>query len=221
MSPEAAQWKWARIKEDKRQRKEDWICIQFARQPQPMTVITPEDIQGDDGQGAAESSQRDKTMDEGRIEPSKLLERKWEEEIQVWQEDKQKIEAKYAVGEWKGKRIVKRFINMEKWCAKRPTGAVVDPSNIPWPIFRRLQVITPEDVNVTEVEFFLEMLRSFQEEDFVVHLKDMRIRFHPDKWRRSWKKIKDDTERGIWENAMLTVSQVVSAQYDFYVKQDN
>lgn len=182
MSPEAARRKWARIKEDKRWRKEDQIRIQFAQRPQPMTVITPEDIQGDDGQGATESSQRDKTMDEGRIEPSKLLEQKQEEEIRVWQEDKQKIEAKYAVGEWKGKRIVERFVNMEKWCAKQPTGAVVDPFDIPWPIFRRPQVITPEDVNIMEVEFFLEMLRSFQEEDFVVHLKDMRIRFHPDKW---------------------------------------
>ncbi|KIM63409.1 hypothetical protein SCLCIDRAFT_8856 [Scleroderma citrinum Foug A] len=142
MSPEAARQKWARIKEDKWQRKEDRIRIQFVRRPQPMTVITPEDIQGDDGQGATESSQRDKTMNEGRIEPSKLLEQKQEEEIRVWQEDKQKIEAKYAVGEWKGKRIIER----------------------------------------------------------------------------SWKKIKDGTEQGIWENAMLTVSQVVSAQYDFYVK---
>jgi len=183
-----------------------------------MTVMTPEDIHGNGNQGATESHQRGKTMGEVNLQPEKLLERKQEAEILAWREDKQKIEVKYAVGEWSGEQIIERFIDMVKWCAKRPAGGVVDPADIPWPILRRPQLIIPEDVNAAQVEFFLVMLQSFKGGNFLVHLKDMRIRFHPDKWQRSWKKIEDEIERGKWENAMLTVSQVISAQYDFYVK---
>ena len=218
MAPEEARRKWAKIKEDKRRRKEERIRVRFVRRPPPMTVMTPEDIHGNGNQGATESHQRGKTMGEVNLQPEKLLERKQEAEILAWWEDKQKIKVKYAVGEWSGEQIIERFIDMVKWCAKRPAGGVVDPADIPWPILRRPQLIIPKDVNAAQVEFFLVMLQSFKGGNFLVHLKDMRIRFHPDKWQRSWKKIEDEIERGKWENAMLTVSQVISAQYDFYVK---
>jgi len=83
---------------------------------------------------------------------------------------------------------------MVKWCAKRPVGGVVDPADIPWLILRRPQLIIPEDVNVAQVEFFLVMLQSFKGGNFLVHLKDMCIRLHPDKWQRSWKKVEDEIE---------------------------
>jgi len=191
MAPEEARRKWAKIKEDKRRRKEERIRVRFVRRPPPMTVMTPEDIHGNGNQGATESHQRGKTMGEVNLQPEKLLERKQEAEILAWWEDKQKIEVKYAVGEWSGEQIIERFINMVKWCAKRPAGGVVDPADIPWPILRRPQLIIPEDVNAAQVEV---MLQSFKGGNFLVHLKDMHIRFHPDKWQRSWKKIEDEIE---------------------------
>ena len=180
-------------------------------------------VHGNSGQEAAGLPQRDKEMDEVKPGPSKLTEQKWEAEIQMWRENKQKIDAQYqcAPRDWDGWRSIRRFVDMLKWCAEQPGGAVVDPSDIPWPILAMPQLATPEEVNGIHVEAFLMVMQQFLGKDFVACLKGMRTCFHPDRWQRSWRRIKDEEERKIWESAMLTVSQVVSAQYDFVRKGSN
>ena len=83
------------------------------------------------------------------------------------------------------------------------------------------QLATPEKVNEIRIEAFLIVMQQFLGKDFVACLKGMRTCFHPDRWQRSWRRIEDEEERKIWESAMLTVSQVVSMQYDFVWKGSN
>ena len=48
---------------------------------------------------------------------------------------------------------------MLKWYAKWPGGAVVDPSNIPWPVLAMPQLTTSEDVNEVDIKAFLMVMQ--------------------------------------------------------------
>ena len=70
----------------------------------------------------------------------------------------------------------------------------MDVSDVPWPVLKKLESISPKDVNNTEIEYFLEKLKVSTKSEFPVHLKEMQIRFHPDKWGTCWKRIMDVEE---------------------------
>ena len=80
------------------------------------------------------------------------------------------------------------------WCARRPAGGVMDLSDVPWPVLKKLESISPEDMNNTEIEYFLEKLKVSTKSDFPVHLKEIQIIFHLDKWGTCWERIVDVEE---------------------------
>ena len=70
----------------------------------------------------------------------------------------------------------------------------MDVSDVPWPVLKKLECISPEDMNDTEIEYFLEKLTVSMKSEFPVHLKEMWIRFHLDKWGTCWERIIDVEE---------------------------
>ena len=66
-----------------------------------------------------------------------------------------------------------------------------------------------------EVEWFLQTLgNSMEPKTFVGHLKNLQIRFHPNKWQADFLKLEDTEERKRWEQALLNTSQLISVMYN-------
>ena len=174
-------------------------------------------LESPNSRNGAESSQKASLM------PAPLLETTNHEQdhdwkIEAWNEKKQDIVTKYTVSKWTHAQSVQQFLNVMTWCARRPAGGVMDVSDVPWPVLKKPESISPKDVNDTEIEYFLEKLKASTKSEFPVHLKEMRIRFHPDKWGTCWERIMYVEEQKKWQKAMLMLSQIISSYYDMYMR---
>ncbi|KAI9449106.1 hypothetical protein HD554DRAFT_2181132 [Boletus coccyginus] len=88
---------------------------------------------------------------------------------------------------------------------------MVPPAAIPWPVFKKPYSIEPADVTTEEVGLFLHSLQhSTDQATFTGHLKNLRVRFHPDRWRGELLKVEDTEERERWERALVNTSQAIS-----------
>ena len=135
--------------------------------------------------------------------------------IERWEAEKEQIESQYPHGRWPATTFHQRFVELVTWLGDRPLGGIIHPATAPWPVFKKPNPIAPEDVEMEEVEWFLHTLQnSTDPKTFVSHLKNFRIRFHPDRWRADFLKLEDTEERERWERALLTTSQVVSVIYN-------
>ncbi|KAI9451860.1 hypothetical protein HD554DRAFT_2032834 [Boletus coccyginus] len=94
---------------------------------------------------------------------------------------------------------------------------MVPPAAIPWPVFKKPYSIEPADVTTEEVGLFLHSLQhSTDRATFAGHLKNLRVRFHPDRWRGELLKVEDTEERERWERALVNTSQAISELYNEY-----
>jgi len=135
--------------------------------------------------------------------------------VEKWEAEKEQIESQYLRGRWPVATFHQRFMELVKWFGDRPLGGNIHPTSAPWPIFRKPSLMEPEDVTTEEVEYFLLTLRnSTDRKTFASHVKNLRIRFHPDKWQTDFLKLEDTEVRKRWERALLNTSQVISVMYN-------
>ena len=150
-----------------------------------------------------------------RTEPQDVRHKERIMKVERWEAEKERIESQYTNGKWRVATFHQRFMELVTWLVDRPLEGVVHPAAAPWPVFKKPNLIEPEDLKTEEVEWFLRTLGdSTDPKTFVSHLKNLRIRFHPDKWRADFLKLEDTEERRRWERALLNTSQVISVMYN-------
>ena len=135
--------------------------------------------------------------------------------VKRWEAEKERIESQYINRKWRVAMFHQWFMGLVTWLVDQPLEGVIHPAAAPWPVFKKPNLIEPEDLKTEEVEWFLQTLEdSMDPKMFVGHLKNLRIRFHPDKWQVDFLQLEDTEERRRWEWALLNTSQVISVMYN-------
>ncbi|KAI9454640.1 hypothetical protein HD554DRAFT_2042981 [Boletus coccyginus] len=207
-SPDTVRRKWEHVSQNRHKKRAERLRGKF---PSKLKAMDLADIEVPKVE-LKSAHHATKGHSEGfRASQTKVNENEQRGKIEKWETGRNRIESRYPHGRWPVATFHERFLELIAWFSNQPLGSMVPPAAIPWPVFKKPYSIEPADVTTEEVGLFLHSLQhSTDRATFAGHLKNLRVRFHPDRWRGELLKVEDTEERERWERALVNTSQAIS-----------